>query len=424
MRVLLINDSTSGPNWGDRAAAVSLMSMIRACDGDIVYSLTEHDLRSTSFFPEDAQVKAKRSLKPLVPPVLLAMRRSLRTSLHVEEPESHSRIPATWEDFHRLGTEFAQGTGLCGDLLEAIALADVAVIHGDGAMVGNGIIPRTDLFLAYVIKKHFGRPVMICNHTADFNHSGLHKIAMNVYPMFDDVVFRDSLSVERCRHLCDGRFAPDTAFQFEPLARDTWVPVARRPTYFDVWPDTAAFDPSAPYICIGGSSKLWFETDQPSPVRLGYMALIEKLRSVYDGQIVLTASDLTDESVFRPIAKEMDLPLIPVTIPIQQAVDVVGNSDAYLGGRWHPSIFALRGGSPVIPLLAKTFKMQALTSQAGLSSDHHDVFSLGEAAEAICRELTGYLAQGAELRGRLRDWGVRMGEESWGNVSYLRFRPV
>jgi hypothetical protein len=196
-----------------------------------------------------------------------------------------------------------------------MAKVDVSIIHGDGAMVGNGIIPRTDLFLAYVIKKHFGGRVIICNHTADFNHPDLREIAANVYPMFDDVVFRDQTSMERCRGICKGRFAPDTAFLFEPLQRERWAPLAGRPTYFDVWPDTADFDPAKPYLCIGGSSKLWFEEERPSPVRLGYVALIAHLRSVYEGQIVLTASDLTDESVFRPLARELGLPLIPVSHP-------------------------------------------------------------------------------------------------------------
>ncbi len=417
--MLFINDSTTDPNWGDRAAAVSLMRMVRECGGTITYALTEDDLRSTSFFPSDAQGKARRMLRPWVPPVVLQARRRLYRR-RAPDAESHSRIPATWHDFPRLAELFVCSSDLCSELWDAMAKVDVSIIHGDGAMVGNGIIPRTDLFLAYVIKKHFGGRVIICNHTADFNHPDLREIAANVYPMFDDVVFRDQTSVEQCRGICKGRFAPDTAFLFEPLQRERWAPLAGRPTYFDVWPDTADFDPAKPYLCIGGSSKLWFEEERPSPVRLGYVALIAHLRSVYEGQIVLTASDLTDESVFRPLARELGLPLIPVVTPVQQAVDILGNADAYIGGRWHPSIFALRGGAPVIPLLAKTFKMQALTSQAGLSSQSYDVFALGGAARSVSDQLTRYLSQGTELRGRLKGWAAKMSEDSWGNVSYLR----
>lgn len=54
--------------------------------------------------------------------------------------------------------------------------------------------------------------MIILNHTADFNHPNLLKIAQEIYPLFDDITFRDPVSKERCRKICNGRFVPDTAF--------------------------------------------------------------------------------------------------------------------------------------------------------------------------------------------------------------------
>jgi len=49
MRVLLINDSSSNPNWGDRAAAYSLRAMIEAVGGEITESVSELELGTSTF---------------------------------------------------------------------------------------------------------------------------------------------------------------------------------------------------------------------------------------------------------------------------------------------------------------------------------------------------------------------------------------
>jgi hypothetical protein len=176
---------------------------------------------------------------------------------------------------------------------------DIAVMHGDGCMVGHGILPRTELFLAYLLKTRFELPVIIVNHTIDLEDPVLRQMVENVYPMLDDVVLRDPLSVETCREFCDARFAADSAFAFMPASRESWTAIARRPTYADVWPDSAPFDSSSPYLCIGGSSIFGLAHGSYEGLRVGYDALFAELARVYPGQIVLTASDMVDQDLFR-----------------------------------------------------------------------------------------------------------------------------
>lgn len=424
MRVLLINDSTTNSNWGDRAAAFSLMAMIRATGGEITHAVSEDDLRLSSFGGHPSPLagvsehKARETAKLFIPPLLLRIRRRLFTNL--DDTQASRLIPQRWDDFDKSARAVLREQKYSWpDLLSAIEDADVAVIHGDGAMVGNGIIPRTDLFLSYLIKKHFEKPVIIVNHTADFDHPELLRMAREVYPLFDDVVFRDPISAERCAPLCPGRFAADTAFWFEPASRENWAPIARRPTYFDVWPDRAQFDPAEPYLCIGGSSILctaW----QPAKLEGDFIALLKRIQSVYSGQVVLTASDVSEQVIFAPIAADLDLPLVGVTTPVQQTVDILGNADAYVGGRWHPAIFALRGGTPVVPLSAKTFKMESLMRSAGLPAATFDALDLARGIDSITRMLLDHLEGGSELRDRLRTWAAGQADNSWDNVTYLK----
>jgi polysaccharide pyruvyl transferase WcaK-like protein len=423
MKVLLINDSTSNPNWGDRAAAISLKKMISEMGGNITEVISEDDLRYSTFFnSSNSQGKPNHSrtkelIKLLLPSVLLKIGQKL--AWYFNKAETRSLIPEKWENFERSVEAILKDRSLYPNLIKVVDTIDIAIIHGDGCMVGNGLLPRTELFLSYILKMHFNKPVIIVNHTADFDHPVLFKMAQEVYPLFDDVVFRDPISVERCKTLCNGRFAADTAFLFKPALPEQWLPVVRRPTYFDIWPDTAQFDPTEPYLCIGGSSAFSWEAT-PIEIIRDCTQLVKYIQSIYSGQVVLTSSDRIDQSVFRPIAKDLNLPLIGLTTPVQQAVDIIGNAEAYIGGRWHPGIFALRGGAPIIPISSKTFKIQALTSVFNLPSTVYDALNLDQAKVSIGRQLFSYLEQGNGLRDRLRDWAKNASENSWDNISFLR----
>ncbi len=420
MKVLFINDSTTNPNWGGRAATISLRMMICQSGGTIFRTITIEDICHSSLDRHvalEAQGPSSREvIKALVPDWALKLRRRLAPDFLRAREES--LIPREWGDYDRCAREVLGKTTPWPGLLEAMEELDVAVVFGDGDIYGNGIVPRTLLFLSFLIKKRFEKPVVMLNHTADFDDPDLLDVAKRVYPLFDDVVFRDQMSVQRYMDLCAGRFAPDTAFLFKPASRQTWAPLAGRPTYFDVWPDSASFDPSAPYLCVGGSS-IFGPVEKRDALVTDYLRFIEHLRGVYSGQIVLTASDRTDLTVFRPVSARSDLPLIGPTIPVQQAVDILGNADAYIGGRWHPAIFALRGGTPVLPLSSKTFKMQALTDMAGLSSATFGALEMSGETKAIGRQLQSYLEQGEDLRRRLDSWAEEMAKNSWENVSRI-----
>lgn len=418
MKVLFVNDSTSNPNWGDRAAATALRMMISDVGGSITYSLSEGALASTllddgvpvtpAAVPDRRRLR--KGVKHIVPPGLVSIARRMKPRPHL--------IPEVWEDFpERMGVALGSKQPWPA-FTRALQDTDIVVIHADGAVTGNGIAPRTMFFIAYLAKKGFDKPVVIVNHTADLSHPRLREIACNVYPLVDDVVYRDPISEQRYGQRCGGRYAADATFVFQPASRATWASLAGRPTYFDVWPDVAAFDPSQPYLCIGGSSVL-AHADDPTAVHEGYRALIQRIRMIYDGSVVLTVSDVIDQPIFRSLAGELRLPLVGLRTPIQQVIDILGNADAYIGGRWHPSIFALRGGTPIVPLSAKTAKMQALATMVGLTAPLPNAFDLASAIDPLGRQVQACLDGGPDLRDRLRAWAAEQALSCGQNVAYL-----
>ncbi len=419
MNVFFVNDSTSNHNWGDRAAAISLKYMIAQYGGTICDAVTEDALKQSSFkepFEGTTRIGAK-IIRLLMPPAVWSAKR--RLTHYLSASGSEDIIPQRWNEFDLRAKLLLEQSNLYTKLLTAVRKSEVIVIHGDGSMVGNPRIARAELFLAYFSKKYFERSVILINHTADFDHPILKEIAEHVYPMLDDITFRDKISVERCLPICQGRYAPDSAFWFKPAMREKWAALAQRLTYMDVWPDTAWFNPDMPYICVGGTSAFSYD-ETPTRIINDWKTFIRHLRSVYQGQIVLTVSDIVDQVIFRSIAAELGLPLVGLTTPVQQAVDVLGNADAYIGGRWHPSIFALRGGAPVIPVVSKTFKMRALMEMAGLEMQLYDAYDLAAVKDAVSSQLVDFLKQGEALRDRLRQWARAQAEQSWDNVRYLR----
>lgn len=422
MRVLLINDSTSNPNWGDRAAPIALRMMISGVGGRITAAITELELGEVSFFDTPSlrpipRSKSRQAASLLLPPIV--PKASRRIARRLCGTDSKRWIPETWRDFEPKAKEALRHGHPWSSLADILRDVDVAVIHGDGCMVGHGILPRTELFLAYLLKTRFKLPVTIVNHTVDLEDPVLRQMVENVYPMLDDVTLRDPLSVEICREFCDARFAADSAFAFMPATRESWTAITRRPTYADVWPDSASFDSSSPYLCVGGSSLFGHNRGSYQGPLDGYRALLSELASVYPGQIVLTASDVVDQDLFRPLAQKLGLPLIGLSTPVQQAVDILGNADAYIGGRWHPSIFAMRGGTPVLALSSKTSKMKSLMDMAKLGRTPFDAMDLTAAAKPLAEQLVRYLEQGNRLRGDLAAWAAKCACDCWGNVDYL-----
>src|SRR5690606_3457194 len=112
---------------------------------------------------------------------------------------------------------------------------------------------RLMLFLAYVAKRHFGLRVAIVNHTAELSDPRLRAMAELVYPLLDDVVFREPISARTYGGLVGGHVAPDAAFTYVPADPVHIRGVASRPGYYSVWPDEALFDVTRPYVALGGS---------------------------------------------------------------------------------------------------------------------------------------------------------------------------
>jgi polysaccharide pyruvyl transferase WcaK-like protein len=413
VKVYLVNDTSLNLNWGSRATTYKLKQMLVKVGATVVQVLPLQQLNHLDWEARTATARFSRPLRSMAKPYPFDKLTSvfLNHTTHLL-PDV---VPSRWSEFDVFARQVMRGK-ILSEVKTSLSSCDVVVINGEGGIFGNQRESRMMLFIAYLAKKYFDKPVSLVSHSADIRHPVLQDIAQHVYPLIDDVVFREAISQSQCGSR--SKLSADVTFDYKPAPYESWTQVASQPGYFHTFPETSGeFNPKKPYVCVGGSS-IYFRKDRPSynPIT-GFMALCKDLQQEV-GQVVLAASAAADLPIFEPIAKALNLPLLRPELSPQQAVDVLGHASSYIGGRWHGAIFASTGGTPVITLAAHTFKMNALNEQLGLPEKPFDPFHLEQDREAIITLVKRQLSSPSRLD--LRNRARRLARLSWENVRFVR----
>ena len=425
LRVCFVNDTSRNPNWGCRATTGALKDALAERGAEVVSTIYLEEI--LSFAPRDSRRwrRAAARLDAWLPrrPIV---REVARRAVQKVAPRIPDVVPLDARGLGDAALAMAHGE-ILEFAAERLAAADAVLINGEGAIYDLQRKGRALLLMAHFAKRHLGKWVGLVNHTADLSHPGMRAFAEAVYPELDDVTFREARSLHECAGFVAGRLVPDAAFAYEPAAREAWATLAGRPGHYDVWPDRARFDPSRPYVVVGGSAQFaWARRRDPhmpdahptgDPVP-GFRSLVRELRD-RGHQVVLTASDRPDEAAFRSLADELAAPLVATATPVLQAVDLIGNAAAYVGGRWHPAIFGLRGGTPFVPLSSNSFKLAALADMVGLESPSFDAMDLAASVGQVVDLVERHVAAGAALRTRLREQAAGFASASREHVARL-----
>ncbi|MGM1051176.1 MAG: polysaccharide pyruvyl transferase family protein [Pseudomonadota bacterium] len=382
VKICLVNDTSDDSNWGGRATSRALRKLIDEAGGKIQSTLYQYQI----FAPQSDDMCQH------------PMSTSLETGLT-------DIAPRCWGMFD-LCAAHAQDGGWFPSIFQALNECDLVIINGEGCIYDRTRQSRMIYFIAYLAKCYLGKRTAIVNHSIVMNDPVLAEIAANVYPYLDDIVFRE-LESASIFPTVSGHVGSDAAYIYSPRPVSDWDSF-----YFN------GFDPELPYACIGGGS-VFFRGLRPDhdPIP-GFMKLCERLLNDI-GQVVLTASSHKDLSIMIPVSRELGLPLIDTDYSVQEAVDVLGHAGVYIGARWHPSIFAHCGGTPVIAWTEHTPKMRAFLKQADMSQLLFDPFRVEEQLDDITTLATTYLYAGEKLREKLRSTAQRLKCKTRDNVRLL-----
>ena len=286
------------------------------------------------------------------------------------------------------------------------AYCDAVLINGEGCIYDRTRQSRMIYFIAYLAKRYLSKPTAIVNHSIVMNDPVLVEIAANVYPCLDDIVFREPDSATSCPGIV-GHVGADAAYLYAPQPLMAWS-----------GPHLEHFDPERPYVCVGGGS-MFFRGVRPEHDPMpDFMQLCERIQQSI-GQVVLTASSHKDLRIMTPISRELGLPLIGTDDAFQAMINVLGHARAYIGARWHPSVFAHSGGTPVIAWTEHTPKMIAFLRQADLPIATFDPFRIEAQLGDIVKLAKTYLEEGEVLRKRLRAGAQRLEHRARDNIRML-----
>jgi hypothetical protein len=408
MRILLVNDSSRNPNWGCRATSLALRATLAEAGADITETIYLERLSRLEIRDRSSWRRWQQRLEPLLPKRPL-LRELLGRAFERLSSRLSDVVPATVDGFDAAADAAVSGR-ILEDVTAALERSEAVVINAEGGIYDHQRKGRMMLFLAYLARTRFDLPTGVVNHTADLSDPRTRAMAERIYPLLDHITFREPRSQLACRPFVEAGVVPDAAFRYRPAPVAAWRSVAAAPDYYGVWPDHAVdFDPSQPYVCLGGSCLL-LRPDRPLHDPLpGYRRLIEALQRRF-GQVVLTASDRPDERLFRPLADAFGLPLVGIATPVQQAVDLLGHAAVYVGGRWHPTIFATSGGTPSVLLSA-----DGLADMLDLSPTF-DALDLEANADAVADAALARAEAGEPLRSRLlqlaNDFALRTPEHA------------
>lgn len=277
------------------------------------------------------------------------------------------------------------------------------------------------LFICYLTKKVLNKPCIIVNHTSDFRHPVIRRIAECVYSMFDDAVVREPYSYRESMQYRKGRrylLAPDAVFSLDTVDKTEWVDIVARQNYFGLYPDNAQdFNPSEEYICVGGTAAFHPSRSRYNPT-LDYKLLVSELIKIRP--VILVSACATDEKFLRIVARDLNLPHVGTSLPTYQALDILSNSALYIGGRWHSSIKATLGGAPIIMLSSNSsYKSRGIVELMHLEQPEISCFDLRKSIPYILELSNKYLSQGSRLRSAIQDRASELRELSYNNVRYI-----
>lgn len=314
------------------------------------------------------------------------------------------REPRTWEDVQGIGDDVRSGRLSLGPMGEALAACDLLWMNGENFIRPGALKGRLLLVLAYLASVVYGKRCVMTNLALDLSEPALALIARQVLPGLTEVHVRENVSLAAHAATIGGaapKVYPDPGWAAQPRPPGQWVELARQDGHFSAWPDVAeGFDPAVPYLTIGGSSA--FAGDQAA-IRAAVPAFIELARRLRQlvPQVLLTASGEVDALIMRAVAARTGLPLLGLNVPVVQAIDVLANSRLHVGGRWHPGIFASKGGTPLLALGANNHKMATLMQQLQADAPVFDARQIGARMQEIVAQADRQLAAGEALRSEL-----------------------
>ena len=328
----------------------------------------------------------------------------------------------TIADFRHYANEMKTGR-ILEDIANVLRQCDLVFLNGENFIRPGTHKGRMLLFIAYVAKTVFNKPCVLSNNSIDLDEPELAEIANEIYPLLDEVQFREARSFALGSAITPpdrARLIPDVAWAVPAAPLADWSALARRPGHFSAWPAKADnFNPTRPYITICASSIFSMPQYESIDIAPTFIRLCQRLNREV-APVVLTVPCVAEQKIMRKVYAALRLPVLGSNLPVRQAIDVIGNAAVHIGGRWHLSIFAATGGTPIIALSANTHKMHSLMQQLQIDDPVFDALQLTDHIDAIVSLAKRHIEAGTSLREKILQRSRELSAQVAGNMDFVR----
>jgi hypothetical protein len=363
--VVLVCHNVDNPNWGCRGTSLALHQRLSG-DGQQLATVS----RGTSANP------VLRAIPMARPPVAamaegwalgrIALGRGARAvrfaDVVADDPRrSIARLEAA-----------ARWHPTVAALLSSVRAARAVVVNGEGSMILRDPARRDLLFQLAIVAyaQRAGVPVSYVNAIASpcpetGVSSRLLDTCLDVLAGCAAVQVRDPRSlrflVDSGYHGSNLSLVPDALFTWaldrpEALARPVSLAA------IETNPERASMfgpgiDLARGYVCVSGAS-VPLRADRRAWVQ-PFVELVEGLR-VALGLPVILVEPCEGDRFLHEVARRTASPVVRVESNVISGCGLLANATAYVSGRYHPSIMASLGGTPLVGFVSNSHKIVGL----------------------------------------------------------------
>lgn len=368
MKLVYVSDNRTGVNWGCRATSFALDELLRE-KNEIVYTVFREEKFRKVMWSDNAwltQHAAAVLNSPAANRLAERAQRSIinkfsRRRIFIEDYVSFDTDRATdrFEKLTRIDPKYAE-------IKDAVEASEGIVINGEGDFIQNPA-RRTMQFLLVMINyaKRKNRKIYLVNtiySPCPVNGSPHHVVQsmLNEMRKCDRIFVRDNSS----KKLLNAAGLNEHV-EYVPDALFTWVkylaPEFRQnikygssilPHPYDHFFGNLDF--TQPYICVAGSSADM--RNSKGTIVSAFVKLVKALQKIARVYLVNPGTDFFLDEIF----KQTGAFVIPNTTPVLLGATVLANASLFVSGRYHPSVMAACGGTPLICFESNSHKMESL----------------------------------------------------------------
>ncbi len=422
MKVFLVGDNRTSINWG-RAASLALHQLLSgpfeitgrvACD---LFNLSLADagyvgtLMPSKYYQHFRYLFLRRARRPFSWYIRLEQMVGARDFIAEDPAASIDNLLAHKRRYPALGRIYDQAKE-----------ANLLVVDGNGDIIFSTPPRRSTLFLLAMIELgiRLKKPVFVVNSMiSDCPLTGRNNstlaAARRLFAQCRAVSLRDPVSLEYVRSEIpetNSTLIPDSLFAWYSLyaSHESRPPsngdfLLTHPENEEYW---GKLDFSQPYICIGGGALAGYRPDRSVQC---YSRLVDAIKQL-GYRVYLTECDWPD-SFLQRVAREKEVGIVPVDVPILMCGAVLAHARLFISGRYHPSILASLGGTPCIFLATHAHKMGSLSRLLGYEgSQEFSAFPADSDIAGIVSTARKYLDQGETLRTSIRQVAKSLCDEA------------